>query len=259
MSVNSEYRSQKMDVYKMTHHQLEGTAPTPIITNEGYCHCCRRETTFESDSSWLRDNYFCLNCRSIPRQRHIQHVLDNYFSNWDLLDIHESSPSNDLISRHCRSYSKSQYFADTPFGSKRNGVRCENLEQLTFSDDSFDIFITQDVFEHIFHPDRAAQEIMRVLRPGGIHIFTAPKHKGIKRSYPRARMDNDGIQYLLEEQYHGNPVGDGRALVTWDYGDDFEFLLAKWGQQSTITYITRDRSLGLDGEFLEVFVTKKFI
>jgi SAM-dependent methyltransferase len=206
---------------------------------------------------WLRDNYVCLNCFSIPRQRHIQHILDSFFSGWESRAMHESSPSNNLLAQYCPSYTGSQYLPDTPIGTEKNGVRCENLEQLTFADGSFDCFVTQDVFEHIFNPNLAAREIMRVLRPGGIHIFTAPKHKGIHKSYQRARLVNNHIEHVMEEQYHGNPVGDGRALVTWDYGDDFEFLLAEWSQYPTTTFRTRDRSLGLDGEFLEVFVTRK--
>lgn len=136
-------------------------------------------------------------------------------------------------------------------------MQCENLEGLTFPDSSFDVFITQDVLEHVFHPDRAFKEIMRVLKPGGIHIFTAPKHKNINKSYPRARILEGRIEHLKEEEYHGNPIGDGRALVTWDYGDDFEALVYDWSGFSTTTYVTRDRSVGIDGEYIEVFVTRK--
>jgi hypothetical protein len=133
------------------------------------------------------------------------------------------------------------------------------LESLTFEDNTFDLFITQDVFEHIFNPNLAAQEIMRVLKPGGVHVFTAPKHKGLSKSHPRALLEDGKIKYLMEESYHGNPVGDGRALVTWDYGDDFEHLIFNWTKAATTTYVTRDRELGIDGEYLEVFVTRKII
>jgi hypothetical protein len=223
----------------------------------GYCHCCRQETVFQINGVWLRDQYVCLCCFSIPRMRHLQHVLDKYFQGWEHKNIHESSPSNDLISRHCSAYSSSQYFHGVDGGSSVDGVRCENLESLTFPDCTFDIFITQDVFEHIFNPDRAAREIMRVLKPGGAHVFTAPKQKGLTASYPRACLVNSQINYFKEAVYHGNPIGDGTSLVTWDYGDDFESLINGWSDASTITYITRDRNLGIDGEYLEVFVSRK--
>jgi len=232
-------------------------AGSPEASNSGYCHCCRRETVFVAKGSWLRDQYLCSNCLSIPRQRHMQYVLDTFFKGWEEKNIHESSPSNELIARYCSSYSSSQYLPGVQQGTVCNGVRCENLEALTFEDETFDIFITQDVFEHIFNPELAAREISRVLKPGGAHVFTAPKHKGLGKSYARARMLDGQIEYLKEEAYHGNPVGDGRALVTWDYGDDFEDLMNSWSNSHTTTYIIRDRALGIDGEYLEVFVTRK--
>lgn len=225
--------------------------------NLGYCHCCRQNTNFKITGDWLRDQYLCVICGSIPRQRHIQHILDRCFSGWEGTAVHESSPSNTLISRYCDDYSSSQYFSGIKSGDFFDGVRCENLEALTFEDGTFDLFITQDVFEHIFNPDRAAKEIMRVLKPGGAHVFTAPKHKGISKSYQRAKLVGAEVEHIHEPSYHGNPIGDGRALVTWDYGDDFEFLVNEWSGSFTVTYITRDRALGLDGEYLEVFVTYK--
>lgn len=222
-----------------------------------YCHCCREKTYFKIEGDWLRDQYLCVNCGSIPRQRHMQYIMDQYFQGWERKSIHESSPSNTLISRYCDDYSTSQYFNGVAPGSLVEGVRCENLEALTFEDKSFDLFITQDVFEHIFNPDLAAREIMRVLKPGGAHIFTAPKHKNLSASYRRARLTGSEIEHIHEPAYHGNPIGDGRVLVTWDYGDDFECLVNYWSDATTTTYITRDRALGLDGEYLEVFVTRK--
>jgi SAM-dependent methyltransferase len=192
--------------------------------NNGYCHCCRTKTTFVIKGPWLRDQYLCLNCHSIPRQRALSYILDRHIHDWESYTIHESSPSNDFIKRYCKAYSSSQYFQDINPGEEKDGIKCENLENLTFADSTFDIFITQDVFEHIFNPDIASKEIMRVLKPGGIHLFTTPKNHTIKKSYPRAKLNQNGtIEHLYEEQYHGNPIGDGRSLVTWDYGNDFEF------------------------------------
>lgn len=217
------------------------------IENLGYCHCCRKDSLFKSSERWLRDHYVCSNCLSIPRQRHLQYILDSHFRGWESASIHESSPSIAFISQYSRDYSFSQYFSTISPGESKDGVRCENLECLTFPDASFDIFITQDVFEHIFNPAKAAKEIARVLKAGGVHVFTAPKHKDLATSYPRAAVRGNGdIEYIHEAQYHGNPIGDGRSLVTWDYGSNFEQLYASWSNCSVTTYITRDRNLGLD-------------
>jgi SAM-dependent methyltransferase len=205
----------------------------------------------------LRDDYLCIHCHSIPRQRHIQHILDTHFAGWENLSVHESSPTNDFIARYCHRYSSSQYFDGVPSGKLVNGVRCENLERLSLEDDSVDIFITQDVFEHVFHPELAAREIRRVLKPGGAHVFTVPKLGWVPLSEPRARLSASGIEYLKEASYHGNPVGDGKALVTWDYGADFESLIDGWSGLTTTICAEANRALGIDGEFREVFVSRK--
>lgn len=230
-----------------------------VRSNPGWCACCRNETDFEETGVWLRDQYLCRHCQSIPRFRAINLILDKYFPGWEQQRLHESSPCNDFISAYSADYSSSYFFGDVEPGCEYNGARCENLEELTFATDSFDLFVTQDVLEHVFNPGRAIGEIMRVVRPGGAHVFTAPKQRDLRSTVQRATLENGEIQHLLEPQYHGNPIGDGRALVTWDYGDDFEAHLWAWCGYPTATYVTRDRSLGLDGEFLEVFVTRKAI
>ncbi len=232
--------------------------PTAVFENDGYCPCCRANTVFLARREWLRDYYVCTRCWSIPRQRHIQAVLDDRFPGWENLVIHESSPSHDFISRYAQNYSCSQFFPEVARGSMHNGVRCEDIENLTYPDESIDLFVTQDVMEHVFHPDRAIADIHRTLRPGGAHVFTAPKHKGLLETVRRAELLADGtIKHILEEQYHGNPIGDNRALVTFDYGYDFEALLSTWSGASVEVIHTLDRSRGIDAEFNEVFVIRK--
>ncbi|WP_188131049.1 class I SAM-dependent methyltransferase [Paraburkholderia panacisoli] len=195
---------------------------------------------------------------SLPRQRHLQSILDIFFRGWEGKTVHESSPSNQILSRYCENYSSSQFLPGVALGTVVDGVRCESIEDLTFEDESIDIFVTQDVLEHVFHPGRAVREIMRVLKPGGAHIFTAPKHKGMLKSVRRAHLREDGtVEYILKPEYHGNPVGDGRALVTFDYGYDFEDLLSEWSQRPVQVFHTKDHSKGIDAEFNEVFVIRK--
>jgi SAM-dependent methyltransferase len=229
-----------------------------VFSNPGDCPVCGRGTDFTASNEWFRDSYVCARCGSAPRQRAVVGVLDVVEPQWRERTIHESSPCIDVFARQCRAYSSSYYFEDISTGSARDGRRCENLELLMFSDSVFDIFITQDVLEHVFRPDLAVREVARVLKPGGIHVFTTPKHKHLLKSRSRARQTASGdVEYLLPAEYHGNPIGDGRSLVTWDYGADFEDLVAEWSGYLVSTYAIRDRARGLDGEYLKVFVMRK--
>lgn len=234
-----------------------------VVRNPGWCPCCRSNTIFQSTSDWLRDNYVCTRCFSIPRQRHLQAVLDDQIPGWESRDLHESSPSNDLIRRWSRAYTCSQYFPDVPRGGlAADGTRCEDIESLTFADESLDIFVTQDVLEHVFHPGRAIAEIHRVLRPGGAHVFTTPVHPSLAETIMRARVDEHGVvEHLAPPAYHGNPIGDNKALVTFDYGQDFEELLRGWAEAAGDAEVrvvrTVDRSRGIDAEHNEVFLVTK--
>jgi SAM-dependent methyltransferase len=242
----------------MASNDQDDQQPAPLFQNPGFCPCCRSATTFQALREWLRDAYICPLCGSIPRLRHLQYVLDTRFAGWEQLTIHESSPSADFIQRYAADYTSSQYFPGVPSGQTVDGVTCQDLENLSLPDESVDLFITQDVLEHVFDPERSVQEIHRVLRPGGAHVFTAPKHKGLLETVQRARKGTGTqVEHLLAEEYHGSPVGDHRILVTFDYGYDLERLLASWAGASVGVVHTLDRSHGIDAEFNEVFVIHK--
>jgi SAM-dependent methyltransferase len=154
-------------------------------------------------------------------------------------------------------YIPSQYFPDQEPGSIVGAIRCENLEALTFDDESIDLHVTQDVLEHVFHPSEVFKEIARTLKPGGMHICTVPLVNKGKPSTLRARIENKEIVYVEPEQYHGNPVGDGRSLVTVDWGFDIcRHIFEASGLFTYIVYID-DLSKGIRAEYIEVLVTVK--
>ena len=225
----------------------------------GYCPICDSRTIFLKKDAWLRDNYRCIKCNSIPRFRHIVEVLKNEYPNFRQLTIHESSPHGpvfDMLKRETPDYVPTHYWPDIPPGSYKNGFRCENLEQQTFPNESFDLVITQDVLEHVLNPAGAFAEIARTLKPGGAHIFTIPWYAP-KPTLIRAAPLNDGIEYFAEKSYHGNPIDEDGALVVTEWGSDLsEFIFNNGGLYTTV-FLTRDRRLGLAGEFLEVFVSRK--
>jgi SAM-dependent methyltransferase len=229
--------------------------------NRGYCPICESNTLFIQQDDWLRDFYLCRKCNSIPRQRAIIAVLNQFFPAWKDLKIHESSPggaSSTLIAKQCVQYVPSQFFLDVPLGQSKDLMRCENLEKMTFADHSFDLVISQDVFEHVMHPAEALSEISRTLKPGGAHVFTMPWYPHLAKTVQRARQNHNGaIEYLEEAVYHGNPIDAKGSLVTYDWGADFvDFVYANSGMSTTV-YLAKDRTMGLDGEFLEVFISRK--
>jgi SAM-dependent methyltransferase len=184
----------------------------------GYCPICKKITLFMSRDKWLRDHYRCLRCKSLPRNRVIIDVLETYFPNWRSMSIHETSPcgaASDMLARECDNYIATHYYPDVPSGEYRWGFRCENLENQTFEASSFDLVVTQDVFEHILHPDRAFREIARTLKPGCAHVFTVPWYYW-QKTVIRAQERDGKIEHLLPPEYHGNPISEDGSLVIRD-------------------------------------------
>lgn len=226
----------------------------------GYCPICESNVFFIKKGDWLRDSYLCWKCNSIPRQRALIVALNLFYPDWRNLKIHESSPSGAasiFIQKNCAQYVPSHFFQDRLLGEFKHGIRCENLEKMTFEDSSFDLIITQDVFEHIMNPAAALKEISRVLKPGGAHIFTMPWYPKLKQTRQRAKMVNHKIEFLEEPVYHGNPIDSEGSLVTFDWGLDFTDYIYRNSAMFTTIYLVKDQSRGLEAEFLEVFISRK--
>ena len=98
-------------------------------------------------------------------------------------------------------------------GQMIDGTRHEDLMNLSFDNNSFDLVITSDVIEHIPIPYRAQEEIWRVLKPGGIHVFTVPFHQTEYLDDVRARLDGNKVEFLKEPIYHTNLLKDDVILV----------------------------------------------
>jgi len=227
--------------------------------NKGFCPVCGKKTVFLILDEWLRDYYRCVHCLSIPRQRALQTVLDQVCPNWKDKVIHESSPSGPLskrISQQCSGYTGSQYYSDIPSGAYKGKVVSQNLEQQTFPDKHFDIVITQDVMEHVLHPKMAFAEIERTLKPGGIHIFTVPTNFEKKTEFRVADI-GDQLEYLKEPVYHKSPVDINGTLVVTDWGYDITDIIQSSSNMVTEIFNTKNSFHGIDGEYLEVIVSKK--
>lgn len=80
-------------------------------------------------------------------------------------------------------------------------LRIEEGASLPFDDNSFDVAVAFDVFEHLFEPQKAAVEISRVLRPGAALLAQVPNI-----AYWRRRLD-------LAVFSRWDPMGDDQAVT----------------------------------------------
>lgn len=101
-----------------------------------------------------------------------------------------------------------------------SGIRCEDLERLSFADESFDYIMSLDVLEHVFSYEAALQEMLRILKPGGVAIVTVPFKWDQAKTVRRAELDGGTVRHLLPPIYHGDPVNKNGVLLVFDYGWD---------------------------------------
>ncbi len=223
------------------------------------CSICKRTTFFYEEGHWPREKDRCVRCGSIPRWRALFQTLEDRIPEWRTLAIHESSPYGAVsqkLKMGCTGYTPTYYFPGVKSGSYKNGFRCENLEQLSFVDHSFDIVITQDVLEHVANPQAVCREICRTLKKGGRHIFTLPCDWS-KNTEPRVTFNGSEIIHLKNPEYHGNPIDNKGSLVVTDWGNDVCVLINQWTGMNTevIKYYAGDA--GASDEGIDVFMSCK--
>jgi ubiquinone/menaquinone biosynthesis C-methylase UbiE len=97
-----------------------------------------------------------------------------------------------------------------------DGVRNEDVEQLTFAAESFDLVTSNGVFEHVNHDERGYREIHRVLRRGGAMIMSVPLY-GLPMTQRLSHYRTDGtLEWLGPPEYHDSRHGGAlSAPVVW--------------------------------------------
>ncbi len=115
----------------------------------------------------------------------------------------------------------SEYLGDAFDGGQvREGIRHEDMMNLSFPAESLDLIVSNDVFEHVPKPVRAFSECARTLRRGGTLLATVPFHEDYDESVTRARLEDGGLHHVLPPEFHENPMSRKGSLVFTDFGWD---------------------------------------
>lgn len=135
-------------------------------------------------------------------------------------ELSARGPFFEFLKRRVANLTASEYFEDVPPGGRRDGVLCQDIQRLTFADGSFDVCTSTEVFEHVADDALGFREIRRVLRLGGMFVFTVPLTRS-PATIERAAVRNGRLEHILPPVYHGDRLrGRGSVLVYRDYGLD---------------------------------------
>lgn len=198
------------------------------------CTICN-SADFHYSEQWK--NYRCSKCNSAPRQRRIHYIIKKHLSDLKNIRVHEFAPMNQYIESQTLKYTSSQWYPDQKFGLIEDKKYNEDIQNLTFQDQEVDLFLAEDVFEHIFSPECAISELKRCLTKGGMALITVPL-EGLPGVTQQCALlnDNNEIINLKSPRFHGAPAGSGKSLVVWEYGLDFVELVRKWLKGSYLEF-----------------------
>ena len=173
----------------------------------------------------------CIRCKSTYGHRAIGFVIQQLALKNDIY-IHEFSNHGAFLKylkKEFKNVSVSEYYDDVKSGDLKNGVQCQDLQNLTFENESFDLLTSTEVFEHVPDDIKGFKEIYRVLKPKGHFIFTVPIDIKIENTIERAKIVNGEIINILEPEYHGDHLRNKGILSFRKYGNDILFKLKEIG------------------------------
>lgn len=193
---------------------------------EGWCAACRAAVTFrvgEPEGAWsnLREGLVC-HCGLNGRMRLIYLALEEVSPAGGFLMLERITPLFSVVAGRFPQVEGCEYLGShrTPGEIVQLGgiaVRHEDLEALSCPDASLECLFHGDVLEHVPNPNAALQECHRVLKPGGVLVFTCPFFD-LERHVVRCEVIDGVLRHHLPPGYHGNPVSATGSLVYTHHG-----------------------------------------
>jgi len=203
----------------------------------GFCCVCCSPTSFLTSfmystgntpdgrpmPNW-REHMQCEHCGLVNRMRAALNLLHAYVPPEPGSQIYITERLTKTYQWLAARYTKlqgSEYFGPSHQpGSIVDGIRHEDVMNLSFAEGSFDRVLSFDVLEHVPDPDSAFRGLFRVLKPSGVLIFSVPFSSDSATDIVRATLGENGtITHHLPAEYHGNPVDpEGGALCFRYFG-----------------------------------------
>ncbi|WP_312994432.1 class I SAM-dependent methyltransferase [Chryseobacterium flavum] len=240
-----------------------------------FCNVCGSIRKVKIRTENLREDVTCRKCDSNSRKRHLaEEILElinkrNDTSYSSLRKVKKGSglkiynvESNGALHhylKHIDDYVCSEYFGPYEIhGKEKNGILNIDLMNIPFKENTLDIVVSTEVFEHIPDPYKAFREVHRVLKKGGSHIFTVPYYEDRENDVVKAFLnEHNEIVYLTEPEYHGDPIRSDKGILVYTiFAQEMQKKLKEIGFDVTVN---KKRSIikGVFGDNNLVFITTK--
>mgnify|MGYP000860377089 FL=1 len=174
------------------------------------------------ERQWLdeREGHYCLGCKMTKRVRMLLwsiKKLSRPSEEFKVLHLNQTNNLSEAL-RKVGQLTETTYQPKEPLGKTVGGLLNQDICRLTFRNSQFDLVIHSEILEHLHDYQQALSEVQRVLKPGGIQIYTVPI---LFSRITRRRSKLDDIKRtidVLPPSFHGC---EREFPVVWEFGIDF--------------------------------------
>ncbi len=172
-----------------------------------------------------QERLVCANCRCNSRQRFmLGKIFEEYSPGKKILLYERATNVYDKLVREIEDVTGFEYGGIDCNLTETEGIHCEDICRLSYEDESYDLLVANDVFEHTPNYIEAFSEAYRVLKKGGKLLFTVPFNGNSVCTQHRAEMGENGLISIEKEWYHNRAVPSLAPLLVcqifgWDILD----------------------------------------
>lgn len=142
-----------------------------------------------SNNTEVTWNSACPKCDSRSRHRGLFFIYKKYIKNNNKKKILHFAPEPILLPLF---KGKNLSYFTTDLNMENVSYPNEDIQDLSFDNDSFDLILCNHVLEHVPNDEKALEEIARVLTKNGIAIITVPGNIKNKKTLSQNPYNNNG-------------------------------------------------------------------
>ena len=163
----------------------------------------------------------CLSCKATATNLSLIPVIRKHFNDRYqgrvAYELSTYGSTLDWLRRNFDRVITSEFMAGQPLGKQVNGIRNEDVQQLSFESDSIDLVSSNQVFEHVPDDLLGFKECLRVLKTGGAMVLSLPLFDG-PATRRIARLENSRVVFLGEPEYHDSRLEGAYSVpVFWHH------------------------------------------
>jgi SAM-dependent methyltransferase len=182
----------------------------------GLCPACHGEFFISLAKSDFMTR--CLHCRANIANIALIPVIEKHFlnssKNAHAYELSTYGSTLKYLQENFGQVTTSEYMPDKVLGSLVNGVLNQDIQKLTFDNETFDLITSNAVLEHVPDDIMGFAECHRVLKQDGAMIMSVPLYD-TPATVKMVELTSEGVTFLQEPEYHDSRLGGPKSALTF--------------------------------------------